>query len=508
MATNVQLNIGANTSAAERAVDAIFKKDYNLNVSVKGGQPLGRITGDLSEFNKSMDAANARVIAFGASASVVMGIEKAFHSLVDSTIEVQKALNQIQVILNVSDKGISQFGANLFNIAKQTGQSFETVAEAATLLSRQGLGMEETLKRTNDALVLSRITGMDAAKSVQSLTAAVNSFTSQAITASEVVNKFATVDTQFAIGAKDLPEAIGRVGSSAAQAGVSLDQLIGLVTAAQVATARGGAVIGNSFKTIFTRLERGKTQDLLESLGISTKDSEGKLKSTIDMLKDLANAYGSLSQGQQANVAEKVGGVFQINILKAALADLSKEHSVYNAALQTSIGSTDEAAKRNEKLNETYAAQINRLQQSATQFAATAGKQVFGPSMDRIIGAGNGILDSLNNADTSSVGAKLGKGLLDGIGQVLAGPGLALIGGVISKLLGDFSKFAGGSVKELLGLNGASKEQEAIQASITKMLEKNPSLLAQINSEAKTQNDQAKILLDHYTKQTDRKSVV
>jgi len=77
-----------------------------------------------------------------------------------------------------------------------------------------------------------------------------------------------------------------------------------------------------------------------------------------------------------------------------------------------------------------------------------------------------------------------------------------MIGGVIIKLLGDFSKFAGGSVKELLGLNGASKEQEAIQASITKLLEKNPSLLAQINSEAKTQNDQAKILLDFYTKQT------
>jgi TP901 family phage tail tape measure protein len=501
MALNTEVIVTASTRGAEQQIQQLTNKNYAIKLNVDS-QPLGRITGQLSEFNKSMDAANARVVAFGASAGAIAVLEKTFHALIDSTIEVQKALNGIQVILNASDSVMGKFGKNLFDIAKNTGQSFDVVAEAATNLSRQGLGVEETLKRTNDALILSRLTGMGAAESVRSLTAAVNSFASQAVTATEIVNKFATVDSSFAIGAKDLPEAISRVGSAAAQAGVSLDELIALVTSAQVATARGGSVIGNSFKTIFTRLERGKTQDLLESLGVSTKDSEGKLKSTIDMLKDLARVYGTLSQGQQANVAEKVGGVFQINILKAALADLSKEHSVYNAALQVSENSTDEATKRNEKLNETYAAQINRLQQGATQLAASAGKQVFGPSMDRIIGAGNGILDSLNNVDSSSIGAKLGKGILDGIGQILAGPGLVMIGGVIIKLLGDFSKFAGGSVKELLGLNGASKEQAAIQASITKLLEKNPSLLAQINTEARTQNDQAKILLDFYTKQT------
>jgi len=495
------VNVSANTRPAEQQINQLTGKNYAINLNINS-QPLGRITGQLSEFNKSIDAANARVIAFGASAGAISILEKSFHALIDSTIEVQKAMNGIQVILGASEGVMTKFGKNLFDIAKNTGQSFDVVAEAATNLSRQGLGVEETLKRTNDALVLSRITGMGAAESVRALTAAVNSFTSQAVTATEVVNKFATVDSSFAIGAKDLPEAISRVGSAAAQAGVSLDELIALVTSAQVATARGGSVIGNSFKTIFTRLERGKTQDLLESIGVSTKDSEGKLKSTIDMLKDLATVYGSLSQGQQANVAEKVGGVFQINILKAALADLGKENSVYNAALKTSISSTDEATKRNEKLNETYAAQINRLKQSATELAANAGKQVFGPSMDRIIGGGNNILDSLNNIDSNSIGAKLGKGILDGIGQVLAGPGLVLIGGVVIKLLGDLAKFSSGSVKELLGLNAATKQREDIQKSVLEILQKEPDVLAKINAAGKDTTSSAKILLSFLEKQT------
>jgi TP901 family phage tail tape measure protein len=501
MALDTILNITANTRPAEQQIDRLTSRNYGIKLNIDS-QPLGRITGQLSEFNKSMDAANARVVAFGASAGAIMVLEKSFRAMIDSTIEVEKSLKDIQVVLDVSGESMAKFGKGLFDIAKNTGQSFSVAAEAATEFSRQGLSMEDTLKRTSDALILSRLSGLGAAESVNVLTAAVNSFANQGVTATEVVNKLATVDAAFAVSSKDLAEGISRVGASASQSGVSIDELIGLITSAQQATARGGAVIGNSFKTIFTRLERGKTQSLLESLGVDTKDDSGRIKSTVDMLRDLAKVYGTLGQGQQADVAEKVGGVFQINILKAALADLGKEHSVYAGAVDISNNATDEATKRNEKLNETYAAQINRLQQGATQLAAAAGKRVLGPSMDRVIGTGNGILDNLNNIDSSSIGAKLGKGLLDGIGQVIAGPGLVLIGGVIIKLLGDFSKFAGGSVKELLGLNAASKEQAAIQSSITKMLERNPALLAQINSEAKTQSDQAKILLDFYMKQT------
>jgi TP901 family phage tail tape measure protein len=503
MATNARINIDANLSAAERKVQDFIRKEYNLNLNFgKGGQPLGRITGQVTEFNKSLDAANARVVAFGASASVLYGLNKAFDALISSTIEVQKSLADINVILNVSDAQINKFGNSLFDIAKNTGQSFKEVANAATEFSRQGLGVEETLKRTSDALILSRLSGLDTVKSVEALTAAVNSFASQSVTASDIVNKFANVDAAFAVSSKDLAEAISRVGSSAAQSGVSLDELIGLVTSAQQTTARGGAVIGNSFKTIFTRLQREKVVNLLESLGVSTTDSQGQLKSTISLLQGLASVYSDLGTQQQAAVAESVGGVFQINILKAALADLGKEYSVYGNAVRISSTSTDEAIQRNEALNKTLSAQINQLQQNASQFAAKAGTDVFGPALQRLVGGGNDVLGFLNNADTKSVGSKLGEGILKGIGDVIAGPGLALIGGILLKLFGDFAKFSSGSIKELLGLNNISKQQVGIQESITGILAKNPGLYSQIVSGAISVNQASEILLTILKAQT------
>ena len=127
----------------------------------------------------------------------------------------------------------------MFKVAKDTAQGFSTVAEASTELARQGLGMEKTLARTKDALILTRLTGMNAADAVKSLTAAVNSFTKEGTTSAQVINKMAKVDAAFAVSSEDLAKSISRVGSSAVDAGVSLDQLLAITTAVQQKTARG-----------------------------------------------------------------------------------------------------------------------------------------------------------------------------------------------------------------------------------------------------------------------------
>jgi TP901 family phage tail tape measure protein len=498
----INVSVGGNTRQLERDIQKTVNKSYNINLKTKVGQPLGRITGQVDEFNKSLAASNARVIAFGASAGIIFGVQRALGAVASSAIEVQKSLQDINVILNVSASQLNKFGSELFNIAKNTGQSFGEVAKAATEFSRQGLGVEETLKRTNQALILSRLSGLDAAKSVQSLTAAVNSYAAQAVTASEVVNKFANVDAAFAVSSADLADALGRVGSSAAQSGVSLNELIAIVTAAQQTTARGGAVIGNSFKTIFTRLQRGKVVDLLENLGISSTDSTGQIKSTIQLLQDLAKTYDQLGTLQQAEVAEKVGGVFQINILKAALADLGKEYSIYNSALDVAASTTDQAIRRNEELNKTYSAQINALKENAKQLASNAGERLIGPTFERVVGGANQILGGINNNEGNDYGSVLGKGILDGLAQVIAGPGLALLGGIFAKLFADLSRFAIGSAKDFLGLNNAAKQQAELQRSITDILSRNPALIQQMSQGTAGVNKLAETLLATLRAQT------
>jgi len=217
--TTATIDVRANTRNLEKDIlKALKTVEFSEINTKKSSQALGRITGQVSEFNKSLEASNARVIAFGASAGAIFAVEKAFSSLITSTIDVEKRLADINVLLNASSSTIQKFGDSLFGIAKNTAQSFSEVADAATELARQGLGIEETLKRTNAALILTRLSGLDAKSSVEALTATLNSFSGSGLDAVEVINKLANVDAAFAVSSADLANAISRVGSTAVEA--------------------------------------------------------------------------------------------------------------------------------------------------------------------------------------------------------------------------------------------------------------------------------------------------
>ena len=191
--------------------------------------------------------------------AIINRVADAFKGMVRNVVEVEKALADINVVMGLSAQNLERFSDGLFTVAKETGQAFKIAADAATEYARQGLSMEESLKRTKDALILTRLTGMDSANAVKSLTAAMNTYGNQIKDTTQLVSKFAAVDVKFAVSAEDFADAIARTGAAARGAGVDIDELIGLVTAAQQQTARGGKVIGNSFKTIFTRIGRTDT---------------------------------------------------------------------------------------------------------------------------------------------------------------------------------------------------------------------------------------------------------
>ena len=497
--TTATIDVRANTRGMERDIlKALQTVELSQINTKKSSQALGRITGQVSEFNKSLEASNARVIAFGASAGAIFAVEKALTSLITSTIDVEKRLTDINVLLNLSSSNLEKFGNSLFDVARNTAQSFAAVSEAATELSRQGLGVEETLKRTNAALILTRLSGLDAKSSVEALTATLNSFSGSALDAVEVVNKLANVDAAFAVSSADLANAISRVGSTAVDAGVSLDELIALVTSAQQTTARGGAVIGNSFKTIFTRLQRGKVQDLLGSLGVET--SEGQ--SAVSLLQQLATTYDKLGAVQKSYIAEQVGGVFQINILKAALSDLGKEYSIYGRALETSLSSTDQAIQRNKLLNETVAALSSQAVSNLEQAASKIGSIVFEPNAKGFLKGFNELLSSFNNIDSESAGGKLMEGFFKGISNFIGGPGAILATAVLVKLFAKLTQFAAGSAKELLGTNKAAQQQAAIEQSILGILQKNSQFTNQILTGKMTTVQAEKEMLNYLTAQS------
>ena len=505
----IDLDVHGNTKPLEAAVQAainrIRRQPIKITVDDKGAtQPLGNMKRAADEFSKSMEAANARILAFGASMAIINGVADAFKGMVRNMVEVEKSMADINVVMGLSAQNLDKFGDGLFKVAKETGAAFRVAADAATEYARQGLSVEESLKRTRDALILTRLTGMDSAEAVKSLTAAMNTYGNQIKDTTQLVSKFAAVDVQFAVSAEDFAAAISRTGQAAKSAGVDIDELIGIVTSAQQQTARGGAVIGNALKTIFTKTGRTDTLNQLENLGIAVRDLEGNTIGAKRILSDLANTFDTLSEAQKAQITQTMGGLFHINILKAVLSDAAKQNGILARATEISSSATDEAVQKNQQLRETMSAMATETGLAIKQVSTQIGELMLAPGMEKILNTvkslAEGASEILGNGE--SAGNKFATGFLKGIGNIITGPGLVVLTTVFVKLFMTAAKFTKESLSSLIGVTTEAQKQKAIQTSLVALIGQNAALGKEMLRTDISRTEKEKILLGLLKMQT------
>lgn len=472
------------------------------------GNGLGRVSGLATEFEKSLEAANARVLAFGASVGVIAGVQRSFSNLVKSTIEVEDAFKKIAVVGDQFAKTaaqLNQFGQGLFDVARQTGQSFDVAASAALEFARQGQSAVQTLQLTKDALVLAKLSGLDATKSVESLSAAYRTFQKEGLTSNQILQKLVAVDNAFAVSAGDLSEALSRTGASAQNAGIKFDDLLGLVTSLKEQTALSGSVIGNALNSIFTRIRRPEILNQLENLQIRTlevSDGVQRLRSASDVLRDIGKNSGALNELTKQGLFEDIGGIFQINRLIALVDDLGKGQGRASLATQKSASATNEADKAIAKLNSTLGTTITNLVTTGKEFGAAFGSFALkdvGPLIQSFSDSIKGVANLLNS-EGDSIGGNLAKAIAKSFGDVLTGPGAVLAGFAAGKFLLGFGRFAIDSLKDLFKLNESTKQQAAIQSSILGILTSRQDVQAKILSLNGNEVAQAKILEGIYAK--------
>lgn len=482
------ISVGLNTTKAEQQAAKFFNQTRQFNVAMNHrGPSFVKMSRDVDRFSHSLEIAESRVLAFGATTAAVYGAIGGFQALVRNAVQVEKSLADVNIILQASSKNLKIFKNELFSIGNETGQSFYDVAEAAKELSRQGLGVEETLKRTKNAFILSRQSGMDFQNSLEAISAALFSFQRSALTSSDIVNKLAVVDAAFAVSSSDLAEAIKRSGSSAEDASVQFDELLGVVTAAQQITQRGGSVIGNALKSIFTRLNRVGTVSQLKSMGVELNETQTGL----EKLQAIADAI-KLNPQFEAQMKELTGGVYQINIVSAILKDLQNQFGITSKAISLSNNATSEAIIRNEELNKTLATLANKTMNKFIQAASKFGEIGLEPGIRKVLDTINDGLDSFNKDDA---GYSFGEGLIKGMGNYITGPGLVLFTGILAKLSAQIAMFANNNIKGLFRNNDLLEKEKHLRVDINNVLAQQPLLVEGVlNKTLSIESAEARVL--------------
>ena len=511
MADEIRLDVAANTTPMERDIADARRRvgtiTLNANMDSRGmenfNRSLGKITGQADEFSKSMEAANARVLAFGASVGVINAISNAFKNLVTSTVEVEKSLTEIKLIGNETFSDLNRTSAGLFGIAKQLGVSYKDAADSTLEFARQGKDLTASLDASRAALALTRTAGIAATDAVMGLTSAVNAFGRGADAYIEYANKMSAVSDSFAVNNKDLIEGISRSASVAQEAGVSFEQLTAFITTLQEKTGRGGAVIGNALKTIFTRVQNPEIIKDLRDLGISVQDATtGSFLPATQIIQNLANEFQGFDKNLRNSVLLKVGGGFQVDKLAALLNDIKSAGGTFQSSLNMAMTGSGNILGKVAQLNKTVDSSFTNVLTASKQLGSNIGQIAFSKDFANILQSGASAINSINEAifgnggkDAEDQGNSIGKAVLKGIGSIVSGPGLALFIGILGKLSFDFAKFSTTGLQTLLGITSKSKEEQLIQTAITNVLSRNADFQQQIFNLEGNRVAQANLLL-------------
>lgn len=252
---------------------------------------------------------------------LVDGAKEAYQTIVD----LNKAMTDVQMVTGESAEKTAELAHQYSQMAKELGATTTEIANGASEWLRQGKSVAETNQLLESSMILSKVGAIESSQATELLTSTLNGYKKEANEAMHVVDAMSAVDLAAATSVEELAVALQSTANMARVNGVGFEQLLGMVGAVSEASRRSASVVGNSFKTIFSRLTNvaaGKmTDDLGEplndveqvfnGLNIKLRDSSGEFRNMYDVISELANKWTKLDNVEQNWVATSVAGTRQ-----------------------------------------------------------------------------------------------------------------------------------------------------------------------------------------------------
>lgn len=182
----------------------------------------------------------------------------------------------------------------------------------------------------------------------------------------------------------------------------------------------------NSLKTGIARLVSPAKQgaQAMSDLGISVTDTDGNMKDSVTIQKELHDAFANLSEAEQIAAASAIFGKNQMAPWLALINTAPEDVNDLEESLTTCAGTTEEMA---EAMMSGFGGSIEKVKSSIDVLVTTIG-QNLAPYIQKVIDKVQGWVDKFNSLDDGT------KEIIVQVGLVVAaiGPALVAIGKVTS----------------------------------------------------------------------------
>lgn len=458
-----KIDIDVDTSDIDQAskkVDGLKNKDIQVDAKVTGKETIDSTAKSLNNATKSASSFGNTVkgfAKFGGYLEVFQLIKRGAQEAVQAIKEIDDAIVDLQMATGDSYANVRQLVSGYNELAKNLGATTTEMTRGADTWLRQGKSISETNQLLQDTMVLSKVAQIDSDDSSSYLTAIMKGYKMAADEVAGINDSLTSIDLAAAVDAGGLAEATSRVAASADLAGVSLNRLLGYEAAVGEASQESMSVIGNAFKSIFSRMsnikagnlelidEDGTTQTLSDvetvfsNIGVPLRDSANEFRNFGDVLDEVAAKWSNLSSVQQAAVSQSLGGVYQSNRVKLLFENYDKALQ-YEQIAESSSGTA--MAKFEDGYLNSIEAKTKSLQAA---FEGLSSNLISRDTINGILEATQALVEFLDKTN-------LVKGALAGIAVGGALKGFSLISAGIVKATADITSFGDAAKKAFSAL--------------------------------------------------------
>jgi TP901 family phage tail tape measure protein len=304
------------------------------------------------------------------SATIFYAPIRAMEDMTQRLMDIDKAMTEIRRVMDMPEFKFTELLQDAVDTSEELTTKLSDVLSIMGDFGRQGYEGSQLLDLTKTAQVMQNISDLDASSTVDSLVSAMVNFNVTAQDSITIANKLNEVDNNYAISTKDLADGIRKAGATAKTFQVDIDSLNGYITAIGTATRESGTIIGNSLKTIFSRITTmSEARTALQGIGVDIYDLQGQVKPVSTIIGEMAGKWDGLSASQKQNLAVTVAGRNQLNRLQA----LMNNYGIAVDATKTSINSQGSAMREQEKYAKSLEGRMNNLDTAYNKLAISFG---------------------------------------------------------------------------------------------------------------------------------------
>lgn len=260
---------------------------------------------------------------------------------------------------------------------------------------------------------MANVTGDSAAQVSSYMTAIWNNYARGSENLEHFTDVMADLGARTASSSSEIADGLQQFVSLGPVIGLSFDNAAAALAAVSSSTRESAATIGNSFKTIFARLQGLKLGDTLDdgtdlnkyskalaTAGVQIKDSTGQLKDADIILDELMDKWDSLTKDQQVATAQTVAGVHQY----ARFMSLMEAKDAYRQNLQWAQNADGAVDEQMAYYEESWTAAQNRfkdsLNQVYNQLDIEDGAKAMYSALDKVASSTANILEQMGGVKT------------------------------------------------------------------------------------------------------------